>query len=157
VTGHYWHAAALDHYGPPRGLPTPTAHTAATGTSASHPDNTQITIYVGNDETYLRRHFSQVRKAAVVDNPSGIPVLNANVPVWICTGQHEPWSQLWPNYTTCSAPRCESSPGRPYHPPHPTDLNSHDPLSAHLATTEDPSTAGDRNVRTQPSHKQHAV
>jgi hypothetical protein len=119
VTGHYWHAAALDHYGPQRGLPRPYSPHRGYWYLGVPPDDAQVTVFVGEDEAYLRRYFSQVRKAAVVDNPPGLPVLNSGVSVWICTGQHEPWSRLWPQlHDIYGAPvRVVAMPAEP--PPYP--------------------------------------
>jgi hypothetical protein len=96
VTAHYWQAAAVDHFGPDRGLPRPYSPHRGYWYLGAPPDTSGVVILVGDDSGQIRRHFTEARRVATVDNPRGLPALNAELPVWVCSGQHEPWSRLWP-------------------------------------------------------------
>ena len=45
---------------------------------------------------YLRQFFTNVRVAATLSNPYGIHNQEWAGDVYVCTGPHYPWPQLWP-------------------------------------------------------------
>jgi hypothetical protein len=53
------------------------------------PDTSGVVVLVGDDSGQIRRHFTEARRVATVDNPRGLPALNAELPVWVCSGQDE--------------------------------------------------------------------
>lgn len=46
-------------------------------------------------EASLRRYFTGVRAAAALSNPYGIPTIEQGGHVYVCTGPHQAWGQLW--------------------------------------------------------------
>src|SRR5262249_48080441 len=78
VAAQDWQAAALDQFGPDRGLPRPYSPHRGYWYFGAPPDTSGVVIFVGADEGYLHRYFGEVRRVSTVDNPKGIPILNAD-------------------------------------------------------------------------------
>ncbi|MFJ9712695.1 glycosyltransferase family 39 protein [Streptomyces sp. NPDC101234] len=98
VADTYRQAGALDSYGESRGLPK--AKSPDRGYSAFGPPADEVTtvLWVGDrPPAEFRAAFAEVREVARFDdNPDGYLGINADVPVWLCTGFHDDWQQLWP-------------------------------------------------------------
>ena len=45
---------------------------------------------------YLMQFFTSVRVAATLSNPYGLHNQEWGGHVYICTGPHQPWAQIWP-------------------------------------------------------------
>ncbi|GDY29720.1 ArnT family glycosyltransferase [Gandjariella thermophila] len=96
VTDTYWQAAALDRYGPERGLPRAYGRNRGYWYFGRPPEQARTALFVAASPDDMRAHFVDVRPLAAPDNPHGFPGLNRGLTVWLCTGQREPWSVLWP-------------------------------------------------------------
>jgi 4-amino-4-deoxy-L-arabinose transferase-like glycosyltransferase len=102
-TADYSEAGAVNELGRGSGLPT-----AVSGQNSvwwwgpGNPDATTVVAVApspdvaGDYAAYLRRYFGQVREAATLTNPYGIHNIEAGGHVYICTGLHQRWGQLWP-------------------------------------------------------------
>lgn len=96
LTESEWLAAAIDRYGPERGLPTAYSGHRGYWWFGRPADDVSTVIYLGGTENSLRTIFTDVRRVGTVDN--GLDVENEvqGKAIWICTGPRQPWSQLWP-------------------------------------------------------------
>ena len=96
VWGRYWQwmpeYRSANQLGAERDLPP--AYSADRGFAyfGAPPDDTGVTIFVGDDPGELREHFGSVREVTSVRSPGVEHV------VWICTDRRIPWSQIWPEY-----------------------------------------------------------
>jgi Dolichyl-phosphate-mannose-protein mannosyltransferase len=95
VADCYCDASALDRYGPARGLPHPFSPHRGYWYFGAPADDVHTVLYVGSDPAYLHRYFTEVRQVATVTSPVMKIVRGADSPVWLCSGQRAPWSQLW--------------------------------------------------------------
>ncbi len=97
ITEWYWDAAAIDRFGPARGVPR--AYSAHRGYwyFGSPPDDAHTVLFVGSDPAYLRRYFTEVRQVTTVTSGPVMNLFSLPTPVWLCSGQRKPWSQLWPD------------------------------------------------------------
>ena len=95
VANSYWDASALDRYGPARGLPHPYSPHRSYWYFGAPADDAGTVLFVGSDSTHLHRYFTEVRQVATVISPVTAPFVGAT-PVWLCSGQRAPWSQIWP-------------------------------------------------------------
>lgn len=95
MTKWYWDAAAIDRFGPERGVPRAYSPHRGYWYFGAPPDSANTVLFIGSDPAYLRRYFTEVNQVATVTNG---PVLFLSLPrqVWLCSGQRAPWSQLWP-------------------------------------------------------------
>jgi hypothetical protein len=96
VANWYWDASALDRNGPARGLPHPFSPHRGYWYFGAPADDVDTVVFVGSDPAYLHRYFTEVRQVATVTNGSVMNLLSLTTPVWLCSGQREPWSRLWP-------------------------------------------------------------
>lgn len=96
VTEWYWDAAAIDRFGPERGVPR--AYSAHRGYwhFGTPPDDADTVVFVGSDPADLHRYFTEVRQVATVTTGPAMNLFGLSTPVWLCSGQRIPWSQLWP-------------------------------------------------------------
>jgi dolichyl-phosphate-mannose-protein mannosyltransferase len=96
VTEWYWDAAAIDRFGPARGLPH--SHSAHRGYwyFGAPPDDAGSVLFIGSDHAYLGRYFTEVRQVATVTTGPMMNLFSRPTPVWLCSDQRAPWSQLWP-------------------------------------------------------------
>ncbi|WP_433046158.1 ArnT family glycosyltransferase [Dactylosporangium sp. CS-033363] len=98
-TENYAEAAAVNELG--RGLPTAVSgHNSQWWWGPGNPAaTTVVAVGPGSDPEYagyLARYFTDVREAATITNPYGVPNIESGGHVWVCTGLREPWPQLWP-------------------------------------------------------------
>jgi hypothetical protein len=96
VTNWYWDASALDRYGPARGLPHPFSPHRGYWYFGAPADDVDTVLFVGSDPTHLYLYFTEVRQVATVTAGPAMNLLSLPTPVWLCSGQRAPWSQLWP-------------------------------------------------------------
>lgn len=96
VTNWYWDAGAIDRYGPARGLPHPFSPHRGYWYFGAPADDVDTVLFVGSDPTYLHRYFTEVRQVATVTTGPAMNLFSVATPVWLCSGQRAPWSQLWP-------------------------------------------------------------
>jgi 4-amino-4-deoxy-L-arabinose transferase-like glycosyltransferase len=96
VADSYWDGSALDRYGPARGLPHPFSPHRGFWYFGAPADDADTVLFVGSDSAYLHRYFTEVRQVATVTNGPAINLFSLTTPVWLCSGQRAPWSQLWP-------------------------------------------------------------
>lgn len=96
VTDHYEQAAALERYGPSRGLPPVYSGNRSYWYFGRPAGTTRHVIYVGADTGYLDKFFGTVHKAGRVDNRLGVDNINQGMPIWLCEGPKESWAVLWP-------------------------------------------------------------
>jgi hypothetical protein len=96
IANWYWDAAAIDRFGPARGLPR--AYSAHRGYwyFGSPPDDTDTVLFVGSNPSYLHQFFTEVSESTIITSGPAMNLFAHRVPVWLCSGRHEPWSQLWP-------------------------------------------------------------
>lgn len=96
LTDRYEQAAALDRYGPSRGLPPVYSGHRSYWYFGRPADTSRHVIFVGADREYLDKFFGSVSKKGRVDNRLGVNNLNQGMPIWLCGDPKKPWSQLWP-------------------------------------------------------------
>ena len=95
--GNYGEAGAIDYYGPKLGLPK-----AISGHNAYFywgPRNYSgvCVILFGENAERTKRLFGEVREAARILNPYGMPG-EINLPVYICRKPEAPLATLWPQF-----------------------------------------------------------
>ena len=99
LTGNYGEAGAVDRYGPVLGLPV--AYSGHNGFGVWGPPADIVgpgaAVAVGIGRAQLTAWFTSVRQVASIDNRVGLDNEEQGRPVWLCTGQRVPWSQLWPS------------------------------------------------------------
>ncbi|PRY36361.1 dolichyl-phosphate-mannose-protein mannosyltransferase [Umezawaea tangerina] len=103
VTSVYWQAGALDTFGPDLGLPAPYSPNRGYYYFGAPPDSATSALLVAPDRTMLDGHFDTVTKVADIEVPIGFPQLNKGLSVYLCEGQVEPWSKIWPGLRTMVA------------------------------------------------------
>jgi hypothetical protein len=96
VADWYWDAAAIDRFGPARGLPR--AYSAHRGYwyFGAPPDDADTALFVGSDPASLGRLFTEVHQVATVTTGPTMNLVSRPTPVWLCSGQRAPWSRMWP-------------------------------------------------------------
>lgn len=96
MTEWYWDAAAIDRFGPARGVPR--AYSAHRGYwyFGAPPDNANTVLFIGSNPTSLHRYFTEVNQLTTVSSGLSMILLSRPTPVWLCSGQRAPWSRLWP-------------------------------------------------------------
>lgn len=62
----------------------------------SPPDDTDTVLFVGSNPAYLHQFFTEVSESTIITSGPAMNLFAHRVPVWLCSGRHEPWSQLWP-------------------------------------------------------------
>jgi 4-amino-4-deoxy-L-arabinose transferase-like glycosyltransferase len=85
----YPFAAAIDYFGPTRGLPPAYSGYRGYGYFDPPPADRDIVLYVGSDPGALRGAFTDVHPVTPA-NPS------FDTQLWLCRGQRTPWPGLWP-------------------------------------------------------------
>jgi hypothetical protein len=93
----YWQASAIDQFGPAYGLPKVYSANRGFWYFGPPPDDRRPTVFVGSDATVPRRYFGQVRKIGSFNNPYGMPGINTDLSIWLCTNQRITWSRMWPD------------------------------------------------------------
>ncbi|MEU3985272.1 glycosyltransferase family 39 protein [Streptomyces sp. NPDC026672] len=96
LTDRYEQAAALDRYGPSRGLPPVYSGNRSYWYFGQPADTTRHVVFVGGDAAYLDKYFGSVSRKGRVDNRLGVDNINQGMPIWVCDDPKEPWSKLWP-------------------------------------------------------------
>lgn len=96
VTEWYWDAAAIDRFGPARGISHVYSAHRGYWYFAAPPNDARAVLFVGSDSTYLHRFFSEVKQVATITTGPAMNLYSLRMPVWLCTGQREPWSRMWP-------------------------------------------------------------
>lgn len=96
VTEWYWDAAAIDRFGPARGLPHSYSAHRGYWYFGAPPADAGTVLFVGSDHAYLSRYFTEVRQVATVTTGPMMNLFSRPTPVWLCSGLRAPWSQLWP-------------------------------------------------------------
>lgn len=96
VTEWFWDAAAIDRFGPARGIPH--AYSAHRGYwyFGAPPDSANTVLFVGSNPAYLHQFFTEVHQVANITSGPAMNLFSYRTPVWLCSGQHVPWSRLWP-------------------------------------------------------------
>lgn len=96
VTEWYWDAAAVDQLGQASGVPRAYSPHRGFWYFGAPPGNAKTVLFVGSDPAHLRRYFTEVKQVASVNTGLTATLFSQATPVWLCSGQREPWSQLWP-------------------------------------------------------------
>ena len=99
-TSNYGEAGAVDRYGPDLDLPGAfSGHNSYWWWGPPRPEGGRSTTVVvgGYPRSYLLRFFSNVRLAATFRNPWDLEDDEEGQLIWVCSGQREPWSSLWPS------------------------------------------------------------
>jgi hypothetical protein len=98
ITGNYGEAGALERYGPARGLRRVySGHNSYYWWGTPSPERgTTIGVGIGRDE--LTPYFSSVRLATRIHNRYGVENDEEGQPVWVATGQRQPWSKIWRHF-----------------------------------------------------------
>jgi 4-amino-4-deoxy-L-arabinose transferase-like glycosyltransferase len=99
-TSNYGEAGAIDRYGPALGLPGAfSGHNSYSWWGTPRPKGRRsVTVVVGGyPRSYLLQFFANVRLAAAFRNPWGLDDDEEGQLIWLCSGQREPWSSLWPS------------------------------------------------------------
>lgn len=98
LMGNYGEAGAVDRYGPSAGLPGAYSGHNGYGLWGQPPDTASgSAVVVGITEAQLRLWFTAVEQMATIDNRLGLDNDEQDKPVWLCTGQRRPWSEIWPS------------------------------------------------------------
>ncbi|MFD8145313.1 ArnT family glycosyltransferase [Streptomyces sp. NPDC059708] len=102
-TADYGEAGAINELGRGTGLPTAvSAHNTDWWWGPGNPDaTTVVAVAPGPDhapgyEAHLRQYFRDVRVAATLTNPYGVPNIESGGHVYICTDPVRPWGTTWP-------------------------------------------------------------
>jgi 4-amino-4-deoxy-L-arabinose transferase-like glycosyltransferase len=96
---NYGEAAAIARYGPEHGLPAPYSGHMSYGDWGPPPDAADgpVLLVLPGFVQWALRDFADCRQVATVDNGYGLDnELGTNV-VRLCSGDHPPWSELWPS------------------------------------------------------------
>jgi hypothetical protein len=98
VTSNYGEAGAIIRFGTAAGISTAySGHNSFSWWGPPHPDTgTTIGVGLGRDE--LTPYFASVRLATRIHNRHGVENDEEGAPVWIATGQRQPWSKIWPSF-----------------------------------------------------------
>lgn len=96
ITEWYGDAAAIDQFGPARGVPRAYSGNRGYWYFGAPPDNANTVLFVGSDPAYLRRYFTAVTRVATVTTGPVMNFFSRPTPIWLCSGQRAPWSRLWP-------------------------------------------------------------
>ncbi|MFC9253141.1 ArnT family glycosyltransferase [Amycolatopsis thailandensis] len=99
IAAKYWQAAAIDHYGPDLGLPSPSSPNRGYATLPRPPESARDILFVGNDPSALVPYFTQVREAGALDNRAGVPNSSQGMRIWLATGRTGSWDTVWPKLT----------------------------------------------------------
>lgn len=100
VGDSYWIAAAVERFGPERGLPEAYSPSRGYYYFGMPPGSAHTVVYVGSDRAALREHFAGVHQAGKLDNGTGVNNNTQGSPIWVCEGPRAPWPQLWPQLRT---------------------------------------------------------
>jgi 4-amino-4-deoxy-L-arabinose transferase-like glycosyltransferase len=92
----YWQASAIDQFGAAEGLPSVYSGSRGFWYFGPPPDSARSALFVGVDARAMHRYFGSVRKIGSFDNRYGVPGINTDVSMWICSDRRIPWSQAWP-------------------------------------------------------------
>lgn len=95
-TRNYGEAGAIAHYGAALRIPYP--YSGHNGwTLWGPPPNTDTTaLLVGIDPQQAESDFTGCRLRTRISNGEGLNNQEQDAPVMLCTGEHRPWSLLWP-------------------------------------------------------------
>ncbi|PZS30580.1 MAG: glycosyl transferase, family 39 [Pseudonocardiales bacterium] len=96
MTEWYWDAAAIERFGPARGMPHVYSAHRGYWYFGEPPDDAQTVLFVGSNPAYLSRYFTEVGQVATVTIGPMMNLFSRPTPVWLCSGPRVPWSQLWP-------------------------------------------------------------
>jgi hypothetical protein len=106
MMSNYGEAGAIDRYGPEHGLPRAYSPHNGYWHFGRPPESDGPVIVVGPEEGEgpgrLALYWQQVTMAGRIDNGVDLDNEEQGKPVWICRGQREPWSTLWPKLKTLS-------------------------------------------------------
>jgi hypothetical protein len=103
LAGNYGEAAAIELYGPSRGLPPAYSGHNNEWLWGPPPVETPTTITVGFGRDDLAGLFTNCRQVGRLGKPHGVASEEEGTPVAICTGQRAPWPVLWPRLKLYSA------------------------------------------------------
>ena len=98
LTQNYGEAAAIDRYGPALGLPHAYSGHNNYWLWGPPPGTVVATIAVNIDSARLTPYFSQVKQVVTFDNGIGVQNDEQGAPIYLCTGQKQPWAQIWPAF-----------------------------------------------------------
>lgn len=92
--GSYWSAAALDFYGPERGLPR--AYGAHRGYAwFGVPGDDATSVLIMGEPGALGAGFATARQVGVADNDAAVNNLSQGTPIWLLEGRTQDWPELW--------------------------------------------------------------
>lgn len=95
VSATYEPASAVARYGPERGIPEAYSPNRGAWYFGAPPDTATTMIYVAETVDDVRPYFDTVTRATTLDNRLGVSTAFQGMPIWICRGQRESWSQVW--------------------------------------------------------------
>ena len=95
VAGNYGEAAAVDHYGPSRGLPHSFGVHNAYWLWGPPPAPTTTLLAVGFDRARLTPLFAEVREVGRLRNPFDVANTEQGMRLWRCSRPRTPWPALW--------------------------------------------------------------
>lgn len=95
VTAWYWDAAAIDRFGPVRGMQRVYSTHRGYWYFGAPPDEANTVLFVGSDPVDLHRYFTEVSQVATVTTGPVMNLFSRPTPVWFCAGRKAPWAQLW--------------------------------------------------------------
>ncbi|WP_245645260.1 ArnT family glycosyltransferase [Pseudonocardia acaciae] len=97
VTENYREAAALDRFGPARGLPEVySGHRGYWYFGSPRDDGSDAVLFVG-DPSAIRPYFGAVRRLATVDTSAlGARTPLDGTPIWLATDRRDSWARIWP-------------------------------------------------------------
>ena len=95
LSSSYWGGAALEFYGPERGLPA--AYSANRGYAwfGVPPEEATAAVLLSSDPGPWRGLFDEVRQVGVADNDADVNNLVQGTPIWVLEGRTVPWEQVW--------------------------------------------------------------
>jgi 4-amino-4-deoxy-L-arabinose transferase-like glycosyltransferase len=96
-TQNYGEAGAIAELGPRVGLPYPYSGHNGWWLWGPPPDTDRIALLVGFDRAQVQASFTGCRLRARINDGVGLNNNEQGEPLWLCSGERRPWSQLWPS------------------------------------------------------------
>lgn len=96
IASNYGEAGALDRFG--SGLPpVVSGHNALWGLTRP-PDEASTVVVVGGQAVRAQEWFDSCRTVGELDNGVGVDNEEQGMPILVCSGPIEPWSELWARF-----------------------------------------------------------
>jgi len=94
-TSNYGEAGAIAMFGPRLGLPYPHSGHNGWWWWGPPPNIDKTVVVVGLDRARVNVHFTGCRLGGRINDGVGLNNQEQGSPVWLCTNEVKPWSQIW--------------------------------------------------------------